>query len=233
VYYAEGTHTARCNVPQKPTIERILETADRLFYGQGTVIGVDTIAAEAGISKRTLYNHFPSKDALIVAYLQRRLRPIAVSEAPPAQQILDDFDRLERAFGWEGFRGCAFVNAVAELKDPQHAANAVALEFKERRRQWFRALLEQGGAADPEGLSLQLLLLVDGAIAAALVRKDPTVARAAKAAARVLLQAAGVGARPSPASTEPSPIRPTERPDTRPPMMAPRFRSRFRRIVER
>ena len=177
---------------RKSTTERILETADRLFYGQGTSIGVDTLAAEAGVSKRTLYNHYPSKDALIVAYLQRRLRLIPTNDKPPAEQILDDFDRLERAFAAEGFRGCAFVNAVAELKDPRHAANQVALQFKELRRAWFRSLLMRGGAADPEGLSLQLLLLVDGAIAAALVRKDPTVARAAKAAARVLLHAAGM-----------------------------------------
>ncbi len=126
---------------KKSTSERILETADRLFYGQGTVVGVDTLAAEAGVSKRTLYNHYPSKDALIEAYLTRRIRLIPTSDKPPAQQILDDFDRLERAFAWEGFRGCAFVNAVAELKDPRHAANAIALRFKEVRRQWFRALL--------------------------------------------------------------------------------------------
>jgi AcrR family transcriptional regulator len=174
------------------TRSRILETADRLFYGQGTMIGVDTVAAEAGVSKRTLYNHFPSKDALIAAYLQRRLRLIPTNDKPPGQQILDDFDRLERSFGAESFRGCAFVNAVAELKDPAHAASGIALQFKDLRRQWFRALLERADAADAEGLSLQLLLLVDGAIAAALVRNDPTVARAAKAAARVLLQAAGV-----------------------------------------
>ena len=177
--------------PKKSTSERILETADRLFYGQGTVVGVDTLAAEAGVSKRTLYNHYPSKDALIEAYLQRRVRLIPTSDKPPAQQILDEFDRLERAFAADGFRGCAFVNAVAELKNPQHAANALALQFKDLRRQWFRGLLERGGATDPDGLSLQLLLLVDGAIAAALVRKDPTVARAARDAARVLLKAAG------------------------------------------
>lgn len=179
-------------VPRKSTSERILETADRLFYGQGMAVGVDTIAAEAGVSKRTLYNHYSSKDALITAYLQRRIRLIPTSDKPPGQQILDDFDRLERAFAWEGFRGCAFVNAVAELKDPRHAANQIALTFKEVRRQWFRGLLDRAGVADPDGLSLQLMLLVDGAIAAALVRKDPTVARAAKTAARVLLQAAGL-----------------------------------------
>lgn len=178
--------------PRRSTSERILETADRLFYGQGMAVGVDTIAAEAGVSKRTLYNHYPSKDALITAYLQRRIRLIPTSDKPPGQQILDDFDRLERAFAWEGFRGCAFVNAVAELKDPKHAANQIAHTFKEVRRQWFRGLLDRAGIADPDGLSLQLMLLVDGAIAAALVRKDPTVARAAKTAARVLLQAAGL-----------------------------------------
>ena len=175
--------------------ERILETADRLFYGQGIrAMGVDTIAAEIGISKRTLYNHFPSKDALIVAYLQRRVRLKPTSGKPPGPQILEDFARLERAFSAEGFRGCAFVNAVAELKDPKHAASQIALTFKEMRRQWFRELLGRAHVADPDGLSLQLMLLVDGAIAAALVRKDPTVARAAKEAARVLLSAAGMDA---------------------------------------
>ncbi|MDP3242518.1 MAG: helix-turn-helix domain-containing protein, partial [Reyranella sp.] len=77
--------------------ERILETADRLFYGQGIrAVGVDTIAAEIGISKRTLYNHFPSKDDLIVAYLSRRLKPAPPSDRPPLEQIMGAFDRLER-----------------------------------------------------------------------------------------------------------------------------------------
>jgi AcrR family transcriptional regulator len=172
--------------------ERILQTADRLFYGQGIrAVGVDTIADEVGISKRTLYNYFPSKDDLIVAYLSRRLRPRETSERPPAEQILGDFARLERSFADLGFRGCPFVNAVAELKEPGHAANKLAFAFKEQRRVWFRDLLIRLGVADPEGLAMQLVLLVDGAIAAALVRGDPTVARAAREAARVLLEAAG------------------------------------------
>src|ERR1700733_9301192 len=96
--------------------ERILETSVRLFYRQGIrAVGVDTVAAEIGISKRTLYNYFPTKDELIVAYLSRRLRPPAKSDTPPVEQILGDFDRLERSFASSGFRGCPFVNAVAEL----------------------------------------------------------------------------------------------------------------------
>ena len=124
--------------------QRILDTADRLFYGQGIrAVGVDTIAAEIGISKRTLYNHFPSKDELIVAYLSRRIRPGTVSDLPPVEQILGDFDRLERSFASGVFRGCPFVNAVAELKEPGHAANRLAVAFKEQRRLRFRDLLER------------------------------------------------------------------------------------------
>jgi AcrR family transcriptional regulator len=173
--------------------ERILDTADRLFYGQGIrAVGVDTIAAEVGISKRTLYNYFPSKDELIVAYLSRRLKPAPPSDRSPVEQILGNFERLERTIATGVFRGCPFVNAVAELKEPAHAANKIALAFKEQRRKWFRALLVQLGVDEPDTLSLQLLLLIDGAIAAAIVRGDPKVAVAARQAAAVLLAAAGV-----------------------------------------
>jgi AcrR family transcriptional regulator len=175
--------------------ERILETADRLFYGQGIrAVGVDAIAAEIGISKRTLYNYFPSKDALIVAYLTRRFIPLTTTEQPAADQILGMFDRLERSFGRGDFRGCPFVNAVAELGRPTHAATKIAVAFKEQRRLWFHTFLTGLGVVDADGLATQLMLLVDGAIAAALVRGDPGMARAAKEAARILLAAAGVQA---------------------------------------
>ena len=108
------------------------------------------------------------------------------------EQILGEFDRLERAFASSGFRGCPFVNAVAELGEPRHAANKIAVGFKEQRRIWFRDLLAQLRVANAESLATQLMLLVDGAIAAALVRGEPQVARAARQAACVLLGAAGV-----------------------------------------
>jgi AcrR family transcriptional regulator len=178
--------------------ERILETADWLFYGQGIrAVGVDTIAAEIGISKRTLYNYFPSKDELIVAYLSRRLRPTPPSDLPPAEQILGNFQRMERTFSTGVFRGCPFVNAVAELKEPGHAANKIAFAFKEQRRLWFRELLVKLKVKDPDTLALQLQILADGAIAAALVRGDPKVAVTAGEAARVLLKAAGVRVPPA------------------------------------
>jgi AcrR family transcriptional regulator len=173
--------------------ERILETADRLFYLRGIrAVGVDTIAAEIGISKRTLYNHFPSKDELIAAYLARRFVQPRPSDKPAAEQILGTFDSLERRFSSRDFRGCPFVNAVAELGAEDRSVKKIAIAFKESRRVWFRDLLKQLGVADADDLATQLTLLVDGSIAQDLVRDDPSMARAAKAAARVLLENAGV-----------------------------------------
>ncbi len=184
--------------------DRILETADRLFYLQGIrAIGVDTIAAEIGISKRTLYNHFPSKDALISAYLERRFVQPRPSDKPPAEQILGTFDSLERRFASKDFRGCPFVNAVAELGAEDQSVRKVAVAFKESRRLWFRDLLVQLGVTDAEGLATQLALLVDGSIAQDLVRNDPAMARAAKEAARVLLKNAGVKVGADAAAKEP------------------------------
>src|SRR5664279_697203 len=188
----------------KPTMdERILETADRLFYLRGIrSVGVDTIAAEVGISKRTLYNHFPSKDLLIAAYLQRRFTTAPASDKPAVEQILGTFDRLERGFAAKGFRGCPFVNAVAELGSEDRLVKKIAIAFKESRRLWFRDLLKQLDVADAEGLATQLTLLVDGSIAQNLVRDDPSMARAAKEAARVLLANAGMKLGSNPASSQ-------------------------------
>jgi AcrR family transcriptional regulator len=173
--------------------ERILATADRLFYLRGIrAVGVDTVAAEIGISKRTLYNHFPSKDALISAYLERRFVQPRASDKPPAEQILATFDSLERRFSARDFRGCPFVNAVAEMGAEDRGVRKIAIAFKESRRLWFRDLLVRLGVAEPEALATQLALLVDGAIAQDLVRNDPAMARAAKEAAMVLLANAGV-----------------------------------------
>jgi AcrR family transcriptional regulator len=173
--------------------ERVLETVDCLFYRDGIrAVGMDKITAEIGISKRTLYDYFPSKDRLITAYLARRLIPISISERPAEEQILESFVHLERSLADEEFRGCPFVDAVVELKDPDHAANEIALSFRNQRHSWLLELLDRLQIAHPESLAMQLMLLIDGATAAAVIRRDPKLARAARDAARVLLAAAGV-----------------------------------------
>ena len=171
--------------------ERILAAADKLFYLHGIrAVGVDAVAEEAGVSKRTLYNHYPTKDDLIAAYLVGRFKHIAPSDAPAREQILGYFEHLEREFARSGFRGCAYVNAVCELSDPKHPAASIALKFKEQRRAWYRTLLERLDVANPEALATQLQLLAEGALSANLVWGDPTLARAACQAAEVLLDSA-------------------------------------------
>lgn len=183
---------------------RILDTAGRLFYGQGIrAVGVDTIAAEIGISKRTLYNYYPSKDELIVAYLSRYFLPPKTSDRPLLEQILRQFDWLERWFAADTFRGCPFVNAVAELGDAAHPGTRMAAAYKEQRRLWLREALTQMQVPDADLLATQVAILIEGAIIAALIRGDPAMAGAAKAAARVLLTAAGV---PDPDATAPAPM---------------------------
>jgi AcrR family transcriptional regulator len=177
-----------------PMKQRILQTADRLFYQHGIqAVGVDTIAAEVGISKRTLYNHFPCKNDLIAAYLIARSDAAPPSDKPPAEQILRNFDRLERAFATPDFRGCPFVNAIGELGDNAGVEiKRIARDFKEGRRAWFRDRLHELKVANAAELATQLAILVDGAIAANVVRGDKSAARAAKQTARLLLREAGV-----------------------------------------
>lgn len=187
----------------RQTSLRILDAADRLFYGVGIqAVGVDAIAAAAGVSKRTLYKHYGSKDALITAYLQRRsshttrgYRDQGPPENPLAQ-MLAVFEIFERRFADPTFRGCPFVNAVSELGgDPEHPALPVAREFKVMRRRWFEARLRALHVAQARLVADQLVILVEGAIATSLVRGgDPGAARAAGKAAKVLLAAAGVAA---------------------------------------
>lgn len=183
--------------PRPPMKERILQAADDLFYAHGIqAVGVDAVAAGAGISKRTLYNHFGSKDALVAAYLERRTgQAIAAEpEAPPLEQILGLFDGLARWFASKRFRGCAFVNAVSELGgEPHHPAVEVAASHKARRLAQVEGHLRALGVRDAAALAQQIQVLYEGAVAVSLVRGgDPNVAGTARDAACVLLAAAGV-----------------------------------------
>src|ERR1700741_1928594 len=177
------------------TRAKILETIDRLFYRQGIrAVGVDTIGAELGISKKTLYRYFRSKSEMIEAYLRGRFRPFPQdSDRSPAEQFLANFAWLERSpSSKKEYRGCAYLNALAELGEDERESRDLAAHFKESRRLWFRNLLSKLDVDDPDPLATQLSLLVDGAYSAMLTRKDPSSTRAAIAAARVLLKNAGV-----------------------------------------
>jgi AcrR family transcriptional regulator len=186
------------------TRQRILEAAGRLFYRDGIrPVAMDTIAESAGVTKRTLYYHFESKDALVVAYLRNigeRLdaslaRAMSRKGGGPMERLLGLFEDLEARFARDEFRGCPFMNAAAELTDLE-PARAEAVAYKERRRAWFEAVVRELGVGDPVALSEQLMILTDGAIALWLVQRDRRAAIRARHAALVLVHSAMASGRP-------------------------------------
>lgn len=174
------------------TRARILAAADTLFYGKGIhSVGVEALAAKAGVTKRTLYHHFASKDDLIAAYIEGRIARFTVhTDRPPRDQILRAFSQLGKTLRDDSFRGCAFINAAAELADRNHPGVMVAMRAKDARQAWFRSLAELGNAPHPDALAAQLAILFDGTIAQFLVRRDAAVADAAREAASMLLDSA-------------------------------------------
>lgn len=156
------------------TKDRLLDAAAELFYRDGVSIGVEALCRSAGVSKRSMYQLFASKDEVLAASLERRipayearLVPAAEDAGTPRERILGLFERLEQGSVEPEYRGCPFLAALVELKDPEHPASAVARTVKERLQGFFHAQAEQGGARDPELLARQLMLVFDGASARA------------------------------------------------------------------
>jgi len=175
--------------------ERILDTASRLFYAHGIrAVGIDRIIAESGVAKATFYNHFPAKDDLVVAYLDRvdtiwsgQLRAAAEAAGDSAaDQLVGMFDALDSACRREGYRGCGFINAAAEYESgtPAHERTVA---HKDSVRAWVRDLAEEAGASDPDRLARTLTLLVDGGLASGSVDGRTDAPDAAKEAARALV----------------------------------------------
>ncbi|MGH3758853.1 TetR/AcrR family transcriptional regulator [Actinophytocola sp.] len=182
----------------QPARERILDTAFRLFYAHGPRgVGVDTIIAESGVAKATLYKHFPRKDHLVLAYLDKvdqawleQLRAAARTAGDtPRDQLVGMFDALRTACRREGYHGCAFINTAAEAQ-PGSDVHARTVEHKNVVRAWVTDLARRAGASRPEQLARQLTVLLDGGLAAGVLDADPATPRAAKAAARMLVDAA-------------------------------------------
>jgi AcrR family transcriptional regulator len=158
------------------TRERILDAASPVLYRDGVHgAGVDALVAATGVAKATLYRHFPSKDLLVEAFLRRRdgrwrawlddevERRTAAGEEP----LLAVFDALEDWFSTEDFRGCAFINAAAEITDPDHPALDAVREHKRLLRDHLVRLAARRGARAPDALGDAMLLLVEGARRAA------------------------------------------------------------------
>lgn len=177
--------------------DRILETAFALFYARGVrAVGVDTVIAESRVAKATLYKHFPRKDDLVLAYLDKvdeawrsQLETAAAAAgADPRDRLVGMFDALVTACRRDGYHGCAFINTAAESVSGSDV-HARTVAHKHAVRAWVRELAVAAGAEDPDGLALGLTLLLDGGLAAGVLDGDPDAADAARGAARKLVDA--------------------------------------------
>jgi AcrR family transcriptional regulator len=182
---------------RRPGAERLLAAASDLFYRDGIrAVGVDTIAERAGVSKRTLYNRFESKDELIAAYLRNRderwkayLRDATEQPTEPRHRLLAVFDAYGEWLLGGAFRGCPFANAVAELPNPDHPARVVARQHKDGVKEHLTVLATQAGYDEPRVLAERLLLLLEGATALATMRRSHEPIDLARKLAQQLLDA--------------------------------------------
>jgi len=190
-----NTSPSQADPETSPARRRLLDTATRLFYAEGIrAVGIDRIIAEAGVAKATFYNHFPSKDDLVVAYLEEQdgIGRKAVAGLPkqsPRKMIAAILGRISEAAVGRDYRGCPFLNAAAEYPDPTSPVRQAV----DVRRAWYhgvlRDLLGADGDPAPDVTASLLVALSDGLLEIAYL-DDPTTVPALvrEALARLLVR---------------------------------------------
>jgi AcrR family transcriptional regulator len=186
--------------PSNPTRERIISAASKLFYSEGIrAVSVDAVADAAGLTKRTLYYHFRSKDDLVAAYLAARDQPnLALFQrwfteadgALPAR-VQAIFRQLARSASHPKWKGCGFLRTSAELANlPGHPAIRIGAAHKKKFEAWLGATFEEAGIAKASLLARQILLLLDGSFAVVQLHRDPSYMETAGQAAFSLVEGA-------------------------------------------
>jgi AcrR family transcriptional regulator len=169
-------HMARSDQEARPSEARLrlLTTASGIFYAEGIhSVGVDRIIAEAKVTRATFYRHFPGKEDLVLAYLQSadqsirsQVETVVAAGIPPGDAVRAIAASITRDIQSPGFRGCAFLNAVAEYPDPAHPVHRAVLAH----RQWFldtiHGLMAGIDETKSEAAARHFVMLRDGAMAA-------------------------------------------------------------------
>ncbi|MBE1534928.1 TetR/AcrR family transcriptional regulator [Actinomadura algeriensis] len=182
--------------PLTPAARRVLEVASELFYERGiTSVGMELVAAEAGVTKKTVYDRFGSKDALVMTYLRTRderwrafmdERLAAVDD--PRERVLASFDALGEWLAAGAGRGCSMVNACAELPDTSHPVHGLAAEQKAWTRELYARLVRALPGEDAtDTLAGQLAIVHEGANVAYGVGGERDAAALARTAADAIL----------------------------------------------
>ena len=181
------------------TRERILDAANRLFYSDGIRgVSVDAVAEKAGVTKRTLYYHYKSKDELVAAYLASRDQPnlalfqswYDTADGNLSDKIAAIFENLSKSAKHPKWKGCGFLRTAAELANmPGHPAVKVGAAHKKKFEDWLAQAIASDGRDDAPALARQIVLLMDGAFSTMLVHRDPAYIDAAGRAAAALVDA--------------------------------------------
>ncbi|MCA9224678.1 MAG: TetR/AcrR family transcriptional regulator [Planctomycetales bacterium] len=176
---------------------RLIETAERLFYAEGIhSVGIDRIIAEAGVAKMTLYNHFSSKDDLVVAVLHYREEKFDAlfqkwmkqSVEAGMSQLEAFFSALKKWFESPGFRGCMFINACVELADADHEGSKFSSSHKRRFHELLKQIITQtAGVKAADQMTPAIALLVEGAIVTAVMQQSSISADVARDATLALV----------------------------------------------
>ena len=177
--------------------ERLLVAADELFYAEGVhTVGIDRVIERAGVAKASLYNVFGSKDELVKAYLAQRQRRGSSASSPgsratthPGRSCSVSSTSSGKTLSAPTYRGCAFMKASAESR-PGGGVEEVSDTTRAWIRGLFRDLATEAGAADPDGLAAQFVVLYDGATIGAQMDRNPSSVLVARAMAEALLDAA-------------------------------------------
>jgi AcrR family transcriptional regulator len=157
--------------------ERILEAAYELFSHHGVrAVGIDSIIERSGVARMTLYRHFASKDALVLAFLERREErwtnawlqgEVERRAADPGERLLAIFDVFDEWFQRPDFEGCSFINVLLEVSDPAHDLYRASADHLARIRAFIERLATEAGVADPDDFARQWHILMKGSIVSA------------------------------------------------------------------
>ena len=177
--------------------ERILDTAYELFSHRGIHdVGVDELVERAGVAKATLYRHFPSKDELVLAFLEQREQTWTYGwvegearrrAATPEEQLLAIFDLFDDWFHGDAFEGCSFVNTLLEFRDLDHPVGRASADYLENIRSVVRKLALEAGLRDPDDFALSWHILMKGSIVQA-AEGDRDAAKRARALGALLIE---------------------------------------------
>lgn len=179
--------------------DHLVDTALNLFYREGFhATGIDRILSEAGVAKMTLYNHFRSKEDLIVATLQLRderfrewlMETVEKKAKKPHKRLLALFDAIDEHVAKRDYSGCMFVNAAAEYASRKDPVHRVAANHKQLLLDYITGLAKDAGAKKSADLARQLLVLMDGAMVSAQVSGAGEATKAARQVARGLIDKA-------------------------------------------